>query len=81
MHKNGNEQGNILDTERLFLRHLCADDADFMVELLNEPGFLQNEGDRVYLGWAGRELPATRVWHGSGGAEGNGGAKWGFAAC
>jgi hypothetical protein len=46
MHKNGNEQGNILDTERLFLRHLCADDADFMVELLNEPGFLQNEGDR-----------------------------------
>jgi ribosomal-protein-alanine N-acetyltransferase len=37
---------NILETERLVLRHLCANDADFMVELLNEPAFLQNIGDR-----------------------------------
>jgi hypothetical protein len=46
MHKNGNEQVNILETERLWLRHLRADDADFMVELLNEPAFRQNVGDR-----------------------------------
>jgi RimJ/RimL family protein N-acetyltransferase len=37
---------HILDTERLFLRHLRADDADFILELLNEPAFLQNIGDR-----------------------------------
>jgi ribosomal-protein-alanine N-acetyltransferase len=37
---------NILGTERLFLRHLRADDADFILELLNEPAFLQNIGDR-----------------------------------
>ena len=46
MHKDRNEQPNLLETERLWLRYLCADDADFMVELLNEPGFLQNVCDR-----------------------------------
>lgn len=44
--KNGNWRVNILDTERLCLRRLRADDADFMVELLNEPAFLENIGDR-----------------------------------
>jgi [ribosomal protein S5]-alanine N-acetyltransferase len=44
--ENGNPQANILDTERLLLRPLYADDADFIDELLNEPGFLQNIGDR-----------------------------------
>jgi [ribosomal protein S5]-alanine N-acetyltransferase len=44
--KDGNQQVNILDTERLFLRHLRADDADFILEPLNEPAFLQNIGDR-----------------------------------
>lgn len=36
MRKNGNEPVKILETERLCVRRLCADDADFMVELLNE---------------------------------------------
>lgn len=37
---------NILDTKRLFLRHVRADNADFILELLNEPAFRRNIGDR-----------------------------------
>jgi RimJ/RimL family protein N-acetyltransferase len=33
-------------TDRLRLRHLTADDAAFLVELLNDPSFLTNIGDR-----------------------------------
>jgi len=36
---------NILDTKRFFLLHLRADDADFILELLNEPAFRRNIGD------------------------------------
>jgi RimJ/RimL family protein N-acetyltransferase len=36
----------VLETPRLRLRHLSANDAAFMLELLNEPGFLRNIGDR-----------------------------------
>ena len=36
----------VLETERLFLRHLTPDDDVFILELLNEPGFLENIGDR-----------------------------------
>jgi ribosomal-protein-alanine N-acetyltransferase len=36
----------ILETERLALRHLTADDAAFVVALLNDPDFLTNIGDR-----------------------------------
>lgn len=36
----------ILETERLLLRHLNDDDAEFMLELLNDPSFIQNIGDR-----------------------------------
>ncbi|WP_310538750.1 GNAT family N-acetyltransferase [Phenylobacterium sp.] len=36
----------VLETERLFLRHLTPDDDGFILELLNEPGFLENIGDR-----------------------------------
>jgi len=36
----------ILETERLILRQLTWDDADFILELLNEPSFIQNIGDR-----------------------------------
>ena len=32
MHKDRNEQLNLLETERLWLRYLCAEDADFMVD-------------------------------------------------
>jgi RimJ/RimL family protein N-acetyltransferase len=36
----------ILDTERLTLRHLSTDDAAFIVELLNDPSFIRNIGDK-----------------------------------
>ena len=37
---------NILETERLTLRQFTADDAAFILELVNEPSFIQNIGDR-----------------------------------
>jgi ribosomal-protein-alanine N-acetyltransferase len=37
---------NILETQRLALRHLTADDAEFLIKLLNDPAFIQNIGDR-----------------------------------
>ncbi len=37
---------NILETERLALRQFIADDAAFVFELVNEPSFIQNIGDR-----------------------------------
>lgn len=36
----------IAETERLTLRRLCADDAPFILGLLNEPSFLQFIGDK-----------------------------------
>ena len=36
----------VLRTERLNLRHLAEDDAPFILQLLNEPGFVDNIGDR-----------------------------------
>jgi RimJ/RimL family protein N-acetyltransferase len=36
----------ILRTERLILRHLTENDAPFILQLLNEPGFVDNIGDR-----------------------------------
>ena len=37
---------SMLETERLILRHLDIGDAPFILELLNEPAFLQYIGDR-----------------------------------
>ena len=37
---------SVLETERLALRQLSADDAEFIVELLNQPSFIKNIGDR-----------------------------------
>ena len=37
---------NTLETERLALRHLAAGDAEFLIELLNDPSFIRNIGDR-----------------------------------
>ena len=37
---------NTLETERLSVRHLSANDANFLIELLNDPSFIQNIGDR-----------------------------------
>lgn len=36
----------ILETERLVLRQFSTEDAGFILELLNEPSFIQNIGDR-----------------------------------
>ena len=36
----------ILETERLLLRQLTSDDAEFILELVNDPSFIQNIGDR-----------------------------------
>ena len=36
----------ILETERLLLRQLSSEDGDFILELLNEPSFIRNIGDR-----------------------------------
>lgn len=37
---------NVLDTARLNLRRLASDDAAFILELLNDPDFIKNIGDR-----------------------------------
>ena len=39
-------EGKILETERLVLREVTADDADFILDLLNQPSFKQYIGDR-----------------------------------
>jgi len=36
----------IIETERVQLRRLSVDDAEFILRLLNEPSFIQNIGDR-----------------------------------
>ena len=36
----------VLETERLILRRLSADDAEFILALLNEPSFLRYIGDK-----------------------------------
>ena len=36
----------IIETERLLLREITDDDAGFILELVNEPGWIQNIGDR-----------------------------------
>lgn len=37
---------SVLETERLALRKLSSDDAEFILELLNEPSFIRNIGDK-----------------------------------
>src|SRR2546427_4029250 len=37
---------NILETQRLVLRQLSTDDAEFIVALLNEPSFIRYIGDK-----------------------------------
>lgn len=37
---------SILETERLLLRQLTTDDTQFIIELVNSPGWLENIGDR-----------------------------------
>lgn len=37
---------NVIETERLNLRRLSVDDGEFILELLNEPSFIRNIGDK-----------------------------------
>jgi RimJ/RimL family protein N-acetyltransferase len=37
---------NVIETARLSLRRLSVDDAEFILELLNEPSFIRNIGDK-----------------------------------
>jgi RimJ/RimL family protein N-acetyltransferase len=37
---------NVIETERLTLRQFTAEDAGFILALVNEPSFIQNIGDR-----------------------------------
>jgi RimJ/RimL family protein N-acetyltransferase len=39
---------NILETERLTLREVTAGDAEFILELLNDPGWILNLGDKGF---------------------------------
>jgi RimJ/RimL family protein N-acetyltransferase len=53
---------HIIETERLALRRLSpADDAPFMLDLLNQPSFIQNVGDRCV-----RTLQEARAYISSG---------------
>jgi [ribosomal protein S5]-alanine N-acetyltransferase len=36
----------VLETDRLLIRHLTVDDAEFILRLVNEPSFIANIGDR-----------------------------------
>jgi len=36
----------VLETERLTLRYFCLSDADFIIQLLNEPSFIEYIGDK-----------------------------------
>ena len=45
----------ILETERLILRKLSPHDAEFILELLNEPSFMKNIGDKGVRTRAGAE--------------------------
>jgi RimJ/RimL family protein N-acetyltransferase len=40
------EVRSVIQTQRLRLRELDLDDADFILELLNEPGFIRHIGDK-----------------------------------
>lgn len=42
----GHEMPVIIETERLFLRELCADDQAFILALVNDPDWLKYIGDR-----------------------------------
>jgi len=50
----------VLRTERLVLRELLAEDAPFMLELMNEPGFLKHIGDRGVRSLADAEEQISR---------------------
>ncbi|HSJ87848.1 MAG TPA: GNAT family N-acetyltransferase [Anaerolineales bacterium] len=46
----------VLETDRMILRHFADEDAGFILELLNEPSFIQNIGDRKIRSQDGAKL-------------------------
>ncbi len=47
---------NVLQSDRLILRHFSDEDAGFILKLLNEPSFIQNIGDRKIRSLEGAKL-------------------------
>ncbi len=39
---------NIIETERLALREVTTEDAEFILELMNDPGWIRNLGDKGF---------------------------------
>lgn len=52
---------NVLETERLTLRHLTLDDAAFILELVNDPAWLRYIGDRGIRDLDGARAYITRA--------------------
>jgi [ribosomal protein S5]-alanine N-acetyltransferase len=50
----------LLETDRLILRPLTEVDAEFMLELLNDPSFIHNIGDRKVRTLAGAKVYITK---------------------
>lgn len=63
-----------LETERLILRPLTEQDAEFILELLNDPSFIRNIGDRKV-----RTVEGARVYIRNGPVASY--AKYGFGLC
>jgi len=49
-----------LETDRLILRPMTEEDAEFMLELLNDPSFIHNIGDRKVRTLAGAKVYITK---------------------
>lgn len=68
------EQVKVLETERLLLRPLTEQDAEFILELLNDPSFIRNIGDRKV-----RTIEGAKVYIKNGPAASY--VKHGFGLC
>lgn len=62
---------SVIETARLRLRQICGDDAGFILEVLTDPDFVANVGDRGV-----HDLPAARRYIADGPADSY--ARYGF---
>jgi len=56
---------NVLSTDRLTLRHIEFSDAEFVIELLNQPSFIQFIGDRRVRTVADAHAYISKAWQSS----------------
>lgn len=56
MEGNSGATLKVLESDRLILRQFSSEDAGFILELLNEPSFIQNIGDRKVRSIEGAKL-------------------------